>query len=102
MLASRWQCRLQGVHSALQLPPAAAMSSAAGAEQQLRLAPARTLSPADVQMGCIWLGPHPGLPDSLNQNRGQENANELVAAALEAGITQFDTAPLCAFPPAHP
>jgi aryl-alcohol dehydrogenase-like predicted oxidoreductase len=67
--------------------------SSAGPE--LKLAAPRTLTPADVQMGCIWIGPHPGLPDSLNQNRGQENADTVIAAALAAGVNKFDTAPLC-------
>jgi aryl-alcohol dehydrogenase-like predicted oxidoreductase len=69
--------------------------SSAAAASELRLAPPRTLGPAHVQLGCIWLS---GLidrgVDSLDVDPGQEQANALVAAALSAGITDLDTAPL--------
>jgi aryl-alcohol dehydrogenase-like predicted oxidoreductase len=65
--------------------------------QQLTLTAPRVLTPADLMMGCVWLGPHPRLPDSLNQNRGQHVANDVVTAALIAGVRHFDTAPLYGF-----
>lgn len=71
----------------------APFSAAAG---QLNLAPAgRQFEASDIQLGCIWLS---GLIDrgveSLDIDPGQEQADGLVAAALRAGITDFDTAPL--------
>lgn len=50
--------------------------------------------PDDVMMGVPWLSPVPGLPDSLDNNRGQEHANAVIRAALAAGVRHFDTAPL--------
>lgn len=62
--------------------------------RSLTLLAPRALAPSDIMMGCVWLGPAPGLPASLNQNRGQDAANAVVMAALRAGIQEFDTAPL--------
>ena len=45
-------------------------------------------------MGVPWLSPVPGLPDSLDNDPGQEHANAVIAAALTAGVRHFDTAPL--------
>ena len=45
-------------------------------------------------MGVPWLSPVPGLPDSLDNDPGQEHANAVIAAALAAGVRHFDTAPL--------
>ena len=60
----------------------------------LALVAQRALAPSEIMMGCVWLGPVPGLPATLNQNRGQDAANAVVTAALRAGIQDFDTAPL--------
>lgn len=48
----------------------------------------RELSPQDVLFGGIWLGPGHG-----NTDFGQDAADTTVAAAVAAGITEFDTAP---------
>jgi D-threo-aldose 1-dehydrogenase len=75
---------------------AAPLSAASRPDQPpLRVAVAPRLAPSDVQIGCIWLS---GLidrgVDSLDVDPGQEQANAMVAAALAAGIVEFDTAPL--------
>ena len=77
----------------LQAGTASFTSAAAASTEQLRLAASpRSLSPAEVQVGCIWLS---GLidrgVDSLDVDPGQEQADSLVAAALAAGVTDFDT-----------
>ncbi len=68
---------------------------ARGLSQLSVAASGRKFEASDIQLGCIWLS---GLVDrgveSLDVDPGQEQANELVAAALGAGITDFDTAPL--------
>ena len=54
----------------------------------------RTLDPAEIVLGGIWLGPGGG--DGGDGNRpdlGQENATAAVEAALRSGICEFDTAP---------
>ena len=60
------------------------MSSAAAvaASSELQVT-TRKLGPAEVQIGCIWIGPHPGLPERVI--RGQDAADGMVAAALAAG-----------------
>jgi len=54
----------------------------------------RELKPKDVILGGIWMGPGSGPNgDGVRDDLGQQNANELVRAAVEAGIKEFDTAP---------
>ena len=73
------------------LRPLAAALSSAGGELAVE---ARAMRPGDVMMGVPWLSPVPGLPDSLDNDPGQEHANAVIAAALAAGVRHFDTAPL--------
>ena len=57
---------------------------------------ARALTPEQIMFGGIWIGPGSG--DSGNGHApdpGQENADAVVRAALDAGIREFDTAPWC-------
>lgn len=44
----------------------------------------------ELLFGGIWIGPG---PDNKGQDLGQDNADRTVAAAIAAGITEFDTAP---------
>ena len=54
----------------------------------------RTLHPADIVLGSIWLGPGSGdRGDGNRPDLGQENATAAVEAALRHGIREFDTAP---------
>eukprot|EP00933_Yihiella_yeosuensis_P026794 TRINITY_DN20820_c0_g1_i1.p1 TRINITY_DN20820_c0_g1~~TRINITY_DN20820_c0_g1_i1.p1 ORF type:complete len:372 (-),score=76.94 TRINITY_DN20820_c0_g1_i1:104-1219(-) len=62
-------------------------------ESRLTLIP-RTLNADEVMFGGIWLGPGGGKNgDGMRPDPGQENANATVAAAVAAGIREFDTAP---------
>lgn len=88
------------VQSAARAAPFSA--AVAASSELLRVNAVPTLAPTDVQLGCIWLS---GLidrgVDSLDVDPGQEQANALVAAALAAGIVDFDTAPLYGASPNH-
>jgi hypothetical protein len=91
-------CRRGTARLAARPPPCrhralSAAAAAAAASPTVDVAP-RTLQPGDIMMGVPWLSPVPGLPDSLNNRPGQEHANAVIAAALEAGIVDYDTAPL--------
>jgi D-threo-aldose 1-dehydrogenase len=55
---------------------------------------ARRLTAADITFGAIWIAPGGGdNGDGQRLDPGQANADETVAAALAAGIVEFDTAP---------
>jgi len=58
-------------------------------DEPLRVA-ARVLKPQELLLGGIWIGPS---GDNQGQDLGQDNADATVAAAVAAGITEFDTAP---------
>eukprot|EP00928_Gymnodinium_smaydae_P042933 TRINITY_DN28866_c0_g1_i1.p1 TRINITY_DN28866_c0_g1~~TRINITY_DN28866_c0_g1_i1.p1 ORF type:complete len:370 (+),score=80.92 TRINITY_DN28866_c0_g1_i1:52-1161(+) len=66
-------------------------ASGGDAAAVLSLVPGRTLRPEDLQVGGIWLGPGPAAAEDVDP--GQANADATVAAAIEAGIVEFDTAP---------
>lgn len=54
----------------------------------------RALSPAEITFGGVWIGPGGGpAGDGTRPDLGQANADAAVAAAVAAGITEFDTAP---------
>lgn len=48
----------------------------------------RELTPGDILFGGVWLGPGHG-----NTDFGQDAVDATIAAAVAAGITDFDTAP---------
>jgi hypothetical protein len=57
-------------------------------------APRRQLSPGDIMLGGIWIGPGSGdSGDGHRADRGHANAVATVRAALAAGVREFDTAP---------
>lgn len=58
-------------------------------EELLRVA-VRTLKPQELLLGGIWIGPS---GDNQGVDLGQDNADATVAAAVAAGISEFDTAP---------
>lgn len=59
----------------------------------LRVA-SRVLSPEEIMFGAIWISPGGGpRGDGDRPDPGQSNADATVAAAVAAGIQDFDTAP---------
>lgn len=64
----------------------------------LRTVAYRSISPHEVMLGGIWVGPGGGRNgDGHRADRGQQNADSTVLAAVKAGIRDFDTAPWYGF-----
>ena len=63
--------------------------------RSFKLNPNKILRPCDIVLGGIWLGPGSGSKtgNGNHVDLGQENANDVIQAAIDVGITQFDTAP---------
>ncbi len=55
----------------------------------------KRLTPADITFGAIWISPGGGKNgDGDRPDPGQANADATIAAAVGAGIIDFDTAVL--------
>jgi aryl-alcohol dehydrogenase-like predicted oxidoreductase len=63
-------------------------------KRKLSLTSARRVTPAEITVGAIWIGPGGGPNgDGDRPDLGHANAVATVRCALEAGVRDFDTAP---------
>jgi len=88
---------MKGLGSLFRFTAAAAAAAAiiyAIRRRRLTVIARRQLSPSEITVGAIWIGPGGGAHGDGNRpDLGHANAVATVRAAFEAGIREFDTAP---------